>query len=199
MSKRPRLTCSRCNQSLSYGAFHRHQKLPHCPGSAMVDNCSTDSDSTFCSDSEFHSTSTSSTAISETDDMTDVDFIDTLSCHSSVHGAESQSDSTVGTESDASSAPEVWSDDNSTFYDSTDDETSGPDISPRIVQANFILCLAVSMLQLFYSISDRAIAYILKLIWAVLQFFTSVSDLKAFITTFPCTIYSLQTKTKLVE
>lgn len=159
----------------------------------MADS-TTDSDSTFCSDSEFHSTSTSSTSISEPEDM---DFLD-ASCHSStaessdrvtsVSDGTAESSETDISASDVSTAPEVWSEDSLT---SDDDETAESDINSPFIQVNYIFCLGISLLQLIYSISDRAIANILKLMLAVLQFFSSVSqnlDLNAFINTFPQTV-----------
>ena len=56
MSKWPRLTCRCCEQNLSYGTYIRHQNSLECPGSTGLESDS-DSDSTFCSDSEFQSSS----------------------------------------------------------------------------------------------------------------------------------------------
>lgn len=101
-------------------------------------------------------------------------------------------------ESESDSAPEVWSEDS--FSDADDEFDPGKVSSTPIVQVQYILCLAISLLQLFYSISDRAVAYLLGMLFSVFQFMSSMSKqnfLGAFLNTFPRTVYSLRAKLQL--
>ena len=116
MLKRPRLTCPRCSQNLSYGTYCRHQRLPYCPGtldpsSESESECDSttgtidpnsdhesesESDSTFCinSDSQSPSPVTGNSPSAFSDDYHALGESDTQ------HHDSQESGNT---------APEVWS------------------------------------------------------------------------------------------
>ena len=160
MSKRPRLTCLRCSQKLSYSTYCRHQNLKACPGGKSSDTSESDSDSTFYnSDNDSHSTVLSPLSV-PSDDNPLYDAQDSLT-YTNINEMRSGSDTECECDT---SAPEVWSESD---RDDVDDFATPSETEKSVSHVQNIICLYLTFLQLCYRISDRAVAFLLSLFVAV--------------------------------
>ena len=193
MSKRPRLTCPRCCQTVSYSTYSRHQTLAYCPGAGpakLADSSDSDSDSTFYnSDSDSHSKlSVTSFSADEYGLCNLSNTSQSPSFPSELSDSQDESDTT---------APEVWSDSES--QDSDHELTTiVSEANQSVAHVQHVFCLYITFLQLCYRITDRA--YLLALLGAVFCFLSSTAlqnmTLKAFADTFPRILYSLRRRMK---
>ena len=193
MSKRPRLTCPRCSQTVSYGTYCHHQSLPYCPGTFQDPASESDSDSTFYNSDSRQSSPVTSSPSTCFDDY-DTPSESGTQHHTTVSSMDSSTNDSQKSDSDTT-APEVWSESDSLSSDDASDTTCTV-ANTTVVQVQHIFCHSITFLQLCYRISDRAIAYLLTLLGAIFQYLSSLAQqnpsLKAFADTFPRTLYTLR-------
>lgn len=176
----------KCQQSLSYESYLRHTQLPHlfCPHyKKLTDTTESNSDTNTDADTDSTFNLTDSAPENE-------DHVLVQSNSSQVSSSSSISSDDDSTRSD--SAPEIWD-------EASDEDEDVEDTSWTSLQ--YILSAFISLFQLSFHISDRAIAYLLAFLSALFSHLSSETNSPSHIQNFcnncPKTLYSARKVLKL--
>ena len=175
-SKRPRLQCPHCEQTLSYSAYCCHQHHGTCSN--------VNSDDEFDSDSTFEDL-----ALSPNEGEGNIFDAGP----NDIRSSSSDSEHTSGEESDL--APKIWNHVDPSDSDSDSDSLSGVHSIEQAKDIHFAISYFVLFLQIAYHLSDRGVRLVLHLISSLFHWLVSFAKNEVILQVasgFPKTLYSVR-------